>query len=261
MKHSIVRSAALAFVAAISAISCMDKDYSEHRTSLEVPGSLTVPGDLESGQTVKATLDIVSTHSWSAALLGDPAPEWLTLEDVSGVNLSGAAMSLPLRMTFEDNATAPLADRKAQILVTIDGDSRTIDVTQEALVPRFVVDEPHTYENLAAVTDMGSQEFRIRVNTNNAWKAEILDLGWDHPGDKYKDSTAVYSLDKYEGFKSAVIKATLIDNDVDKVKKGAIKISSAWDSSTPDSEEDGSFDVESQFAPDTIWITQKAFSR
>lgn len=261
MKKSFVLNAALASMAFLFAVSCMDKDYSEHRTFLDVPATLTVPGDLESGQTVKATLDIVSTHSWSAALLGDPAPEWLTLEDVSGVNLSGAAMSLPLRMTFEDNATDPLADRRAQILVTIDGDSRTIDVTQEALVPRFVVDEPHTYENLAAITDMGSQEFRIRISTNNAWKAEILDLGWDTEyKNSVKDSTANYVIDKSEGLKSGYIKVTLYDNEVACKKNGALKISSAWDTSSSD-DSDGGFDVESQFAPDTIWITQKAFAR
>lgn len=261
MKKSFVLNAALAYMAFLFAVSCVDKDYSEHRTFLDVPATLTVPGDLESGQTVKATLDIVSTHSWSAALLGDPAPEWLTLEDVSGVNLSGAAMSLPLRMTFEDNATDPLADRRAQILVTIDGDSRTIDVTQEALVPRFVVDEPHTYENLAAITDMGSQEFRIRISTNNAWKAEILDLGWDTEyKNSVKDSTANYVIDKSEGLKSGYIKVTLYDNEVACKKNGALKISSAWDTSSSD-DSDGGFDVESQFAPDTIWITQKAFAR
>lgn len=259
MKISIVRNAAVACVAALCAVSCVDKDYSEHRTVLDVPETVTVPGDLEYGQTVTASLDIVSTSSWSASLLGDPVPEWLTLEDISGVNLSGVSMSLPLRMTFMDNEVSPLADRTAQVLVTIEGESRTIDVTQEALVPRFSVDEPHEYLNLAADTDLNSQEFSIRINTNNAWKAEILDLGWDT--DKIKDSTANYKLDKLQGFKSDAVTVTLYDNSVACKKWGAIKISSAWDSSESAPEGDGSFDVESQFAPIIINIEQRPFQR
>ena len=261
MKHTIVRNAFLMGITLLGMASCMDKDYSEHRTYLDAPASVTVPGDLEDGGRVNAEIGIFSTHSWSAALIGDPVPTWLTLEDTSGVNLSGTGMTLPLKISFDDNSVDVLADRKAQVLVTIDGESRTIDVTQEALVPRFVVDEPHTYENLAAVTDMGSQEFRIRISTNNAWKAEILDLGWDTEyKNSVKDSTANYVIDKSEGLKSGYIKVTLYDNGVACKKSGALKISSAWDTSSSD-DSDGGFDVESQFAPDTIWITQKAFAR
>lgn len=259
MKKSFVLNAALASMAFLFAVSCVDKDYSEHRTFLDVPATLTVPGDLEYGQQVKTSVDVVSTSSWSAALVGDPVPQWLTLEDVSGVNLSGTTMILPLRIAFEDNQVSPLADRTAQICVTIEGQSKTIEVRQEALVPRFSVDEPHEYLNLAADTDLNSQEFSIKINTNNAWKAEFLDLGWDK--DSVKDSTANYKLDKTSGFKSDVVKVTLYDNEVAVKKWGAIKISSAWDSSTPDSEADGSFDVESQFAPIIINIEQKPYQR
>lgn len=265
MKHTIVRNAFLMGITLLGMASCMDKDYSEHRTYLDAPASVTVPGDLEDGTRVNTEIGILSTHSWSAALIGDPVPTWLTLEDTSGVNLSGAGMTLPLKLSFDDNSVDVLAERSAQILVTIDGDSRTIDVTQEALVPRFSVDEPHSHENLAAVTELGSQEVRIFVRTNNAWKAEILDLGWDHPADKYKDSTIVCVLDKYEGFKSGVLKVILEDNEVDKVKHGAIKISSAWDPSFDNEDSDAgqdtgddSFDVESQFEPIIINLQQKA---
>ena len=258
MKKSIVCSVLLGSIALLGAYSCIDKDYSEHRTVLEVPASVVVPGDLEYGQIVKASLDIVSTSSWSASLLGDPLPAWLTLEDASGVNLSGASMSLPLKLTFKDNEVEPLASRSAQILVTVEGKEKIIDVTQEALVPRFSVDEPHSYENLAADTDMNSQEFRIRVNTNNSWKAKILDLGWDK--DNTKDSTANYVLDKVEGLKSDYVKVTLYDNTVAVPKFGAIEISSAWDTSDADGSDDG-FDVESQFAPIIINIHQKAYQR
>lgn len=258
MSKSIVFKVLSGAVALWGAYSCIDKDYSEHRTVLEVPASVVVPGDLEYGQTVKASLDIVSTSSWSASVLGDPLPAWLTLEDASGVNLSGASMSLPLRLTFKDNEVEPLVDRHAQIQVTVEGERRIIDVTQEALVPRFSVDEPHSYENLAADTDMNSQEFRIRINTNNAWKAKILDLGWDK--DKTKDSTANYVLDRVEGLKSEYIKVTLYDNTVAVPKFGAIEISSAWDTSDAEGGDDG-FDVESQFAPVIINIHQKAYQR
>ena len=258
MSKSIVFKVLSGAVALLGAYSCIDKDYGEHRTVLEVPASVVVPGDLEYGQTVKASLDIVSTSSWSASVLGDPLPTWLTLEDASGVNLSGASMSLPLRLSFKDNEVEPLAARHAQIQVTIEGEQRIIDVTQEALVPRFSVDEPHSYENLAADTDMNSQEFRIRINTNNAWKARILDLGWDK--DKTKDSTANYVLDRVEGLKSDYIKVTLYDNTVAVPKFGAIEISSAWDRSDAEGSDDG-FDLESQFAPITINIHQKAYQR
>lgn len=248
MKYSIVRNAFLCGVAFL-ATACIDKDYSEHRTFLDAPLTVTVPGDLESGDIVQTRIDISSTSSWSASVLGDPAPSWLTLTDVCGVNLSGATSVLPLRVEFDDNEVDPLIERQAQILVTIEGQSRTIEVIQEALVPRFSVAQPHTYKNITALSDFNSQEFTLKVNTNNAWKAEVISIG-----DSL--STADIVLDKTEGFKNGKVKVTIYDNLVDKEKWGFVRISSAWGEGQADS--DSGMDIGPTFEPDTIRFYQRA---
>lgn len=249
MKSSAFRSAFMTGFALLAMHSCLDKDYSEHRTVLDVPQSVTVPGDLETGEKVKTQLDIISTGCWSAALVGDPAPSWLKLMDEAGVNLSGASMTLPLRIEFNDNEVDPLTDRQAQICVTIEGDSRIIGVTQEALVPRFSVAQPHIYKSLAASTDFNSQEFTLRINTNNAWKAEIINL-------PDSTTTAKVELDKTEGFKNGTVKVTIYDNLVDKEKWAFVRISSAWGEGQEDS--DSGMDVGPVFEPDTIRFYQRA---
>ena len=249
MKSSAFRTAFMTGFALLAMHSCLDKDYSEHRTVLDVPQSVTVPGDLETGEKVKTQLDIISTGCWSAALVGDPAPSWLKLTDEAGVNLSGASMTLPLRIEFNDNEVDPLTERQAQILVTVEGQSRTIEVIQEALVPRFSVAQPHTYKNITALSDFNSQEFTLKVNTNNAWKAEVISIG-----DSL--STADIVLDKTEGFKNGKVKVTIYDNLVDKEKWGFVRISSAWGEGQADS--DSGMDIGPTFEPDTIRFYQRA---
>jgi hypothetical protein len=168
---------------------------------------------------------------------------------VCGVNLSEATSVLPLRVEFDDNEVDPLTERQAQILVTVEGQSRTIEVIQEALVPRFSVAQPHTYKNITALSDFNSQEFTLTINTSNAWKAEVISIG-----DSL--STADIVLDKTEGFKNGKVKVTIYDNLVDKEKWGFVRISSAWGEGQADS--DSGMDIGSTFEPDTIRFYQRA---
>lgn len=185
---------------AIAASSCVDVDYTAQSEILDFPGTVTVPGDLVYGDTVCDTVNIYSTGVWRASIVSEPCPDWITLQTQSGVNLSGAGLVLPLVFSVTDNED-PMNAREAEIRILTEYSQKILKVVQQPLEPRFDVPEPYVYNDIPAAFALDKQEYRVNVNTNWHWTAEIL-----------PQTTAEVSIDKTEGYRSGYVVLTIGNN-------------------------------------------------
>lgn len=184
----------------VVSLSCIDKDYTEQNAILDFPGTVVVPGDLVSGDVVCDTVNILSTGVWHAKVISEPLPDWITLLTHSGVNLSGAGLVLPLVFSVTDNID-PMNAREAEIRILTEHSQKKLKVVQQPLVPRFDVPQPHAYNDIASSFALDKQDYRVSVNTNWYWTAEIL-----------PQTTAKVSIDKTEGYKSGYVVLTIENN-------------------------------------------------
>ena len=186
-----------------TAVSCLERDFSGEAAVLDFPDVVEVPADLASGEMVCDTVDILSTGVWSASVASDPCPDWITLVNDSGVNLSDSPLFLPLVFSLADNEN-PMSSREVEIRVTTEESQKVLKVVQKPLEPRFSVPEPHGFNDISATFTLDREEFRISVVTNWYWIAEIL-----------PETTARVSIDRSEGYGSGHVILTMENNTME----------------------------------------------
>lgn len=195
----------LTAMAAVTA--CLDSEFREADSVLQVQDKVEVASDCESWEPVSAVLDVTSNRSWSAKISSDDA-SWVKVLTPTRANAGQVSECFALKLEFED-WDDPVNDRTAVLHITTENDSRDVTVIQKALVPRFKLLTPETYFGISEKGEI----FYVRIQSNWNWTASLSE-----------ETDAVASIDCTGGYRDGLIRVTIDENKEDYPKSAYLNL-------------------------------------
>ncbi len=159
-----MRRIVLLFVCIIISAACsQDAVYKELSARLAIDGKVVVV----SADELTDTVHVSSNRSWSAVRDGEES--WLHIVSGEHLNLSGMEESSPF--IFKVDANMLKSDRTASVRINGESGSRTLVITQSAIVYRLSVEGPHSFIDIPDTGDT----ITVRILCNTQWTASVAE--------------------------------------------------------------------------------------